>query len=251
MSDGVQEKTNSVCPTCGDEFRSYHGVKIHHQRQHGESIANKVELSCDWCGSSYERHPCNVGESKYCSNTCQQKARAEQNGWNESNSNLTAGELEKEHQRLHTNGDYKEKHFQEAIEFVLEKNGVEFESEKKITEHTGKPTKGKRIDLYIPKTDTAIELKLEPNERGVGQAAYYATRHNESILLSQRGFHDQRIKDTVDRIPDVHYALAMPNLTATTPFMAVQKDTDTAFFDGCEWGSIGDNDAFLKHINTE
>jgi len=105
------------CPTCGDDFKSERGMKSHHARVHGESIAgvevmcsvcgdefrkqrthaeaadrhfcseacksegykNRVSLTCDCCGDEYERAASKVTDSEntFCSNECQGKYREE------------------------------------------------------------------------------------------------------------------------------------------------------------------------------
>lgn len=105
------------CPTCGDEFDTEQGMKQHHAKTHGESIAgvevvcsvcgdnfrkqrahaeaadrhfcsescksegykNRVTLTCDYCGGEYERKKSRVSDSEntFCSNECQGKHRRE------------------------------------------------------------------------------------------------------------------------------------------------------------------------------
>lgn len=47
------DKDSSVCPTCGDELKSPHGMKVHHKLSHGESLAT-VTTSCSQCGGKIE-----------------------------------------------------------------------------------------------------------------------------------------------------------------------------------------------------
>lgn len=54
------------CPSCErDDFTSEHGVKIHHKKAHGQSIAQTEE--CVWCGSDFRP---SHSEQKYCSEGC-------------------------------------------------------------------------------------------------------------------------------------------------------------------------------------
>jgi hypothetical protein len=39
------------CPTCGDEFASEQGMKVHHKRVHGESLVPSTE--CEQCGGEF------------------------------------------------------------------------------------------------------------------------------------------------------------------------------------------------------
>ena len=38
------------CPTCGDEFDTKHGVRIHHYGAHGERLPNRI---CRACGKQF------------------------------------------------------------------------------------------------------------------------------------------------------------------------------------------------------
>lgn len=61
-----QERTE--CPTCGESYASEHGVKIHHKKIHGESIASYTN-ECNWCGLEFT-----ISEARehkeYCSDEC-------------------------------------------------------------------------------------------------------------------------------------------------------------------------------------
>lgn len=66
-------KDSSVeCPTCGrTDFESKKGMRQHHKRAHGESIA-KATLECDWCGMEFERWKSQLEEEtgSFCSPQC-------------------------------------------------------------------------------------------------------------------------------------------------------------------------------------
>jgi endogenous inhibitor of DNA gyrase (YacG/DUF329 family) len=71
-----QAESSSVeCPTCGSECASEHGVKIHHQRVHGESIAG-VKIECAECGSTERIEPWKHerAERNFCSDECRRLA---------------------------------------------------------------------------------------------------------------------------------------------------------------------------------
>jgi len=62
------------CPTCGAaHFHTRKGMKLHHKKQHGESLAGTV-VECDWCGDekrvslydsrTHEHFFCNAGGCK-------------------------------------------------------------------------------------------------------------------------------------------------------------------------------------------
>lgn len=55
------------CPTCGDEFKGESGVKVHHTKTHGESIAG-VESECEHCGESFRHSSDRPG--KFCCRDC-------------------------------------------------------------------------------------------------------------------------------------------------------------------------------------
>jgi len=70
---------DKTCPTCGrDDFKSRHGMKLHHSRTHGESIAGE-EATCPECGDEFR-----VKKTRYennedicCSNICAGKYRSD------------------------------------------------------------------------------------------------------------------------------------------------------------------------------
>lgn len=65
QSAGVQ------CPTCKKPCKSEAGVKIHHAKAHGESIAG-VEVTCDWCGERTRQPQSQVNDSErdFCNLEC-------------------------------------------------------------------------------------------------------------------------------------------------------------------------------------
>lgn len=65
-SDGVE------CPTCGREYGSEFGMKLHHKKTHGESIAG-VPVDCSHCGTTFRKAQCRVDDSDYhfCCGECQ------------------------------------------------------------------------------------------------------------------------------------------------------------------------------------
>jgi len=67
------------CPTCEDSFDNTHGMKIHHSRIHGESIAGEL-VNCEYCDDSYREKPGRVERSSYCSKECNNLAKKEVTG---------------------------------------------------------------------------------------------------------------------------------------------------------------------------
>jgi len=60
------------CPTCGrEDFASEMGMKSHHKRTHGESIAG-ITLECERCGEQYREKKSRKDRSKYCSRECRE-----------------------------------------------------------------------------------------------------------------------------------------------------------------------------------
>lgn len=77
MSNTGENKESSVeCPTCGKgDFKNELGLKMHHARQHGESITG-VEVECAYCGEPKRVPECRLKtrDKFYCSTKgCQAK----------------------------------------------------------------------------------------------------------------------------------------------------------------------------------
>lgn len=67
------------CPTCArDGFSSERAMKIHHAREHGESIAGAV-YECDNCGAVGRKNPTKLKEqdNAFCNRECQAEWRSE------------------------------------------------------------------------------------------------------------------------------------------------------------------------------
>jgi len=75
MRDCCPEKLDK-CPTCGTGYTNEYGVKMHHSRQHGESIA-KTDFYCERCGDFYkEIYESEVDEYTHCKD-CRPKVKSE------------------------------------------------------------------------------------------------------------------------------------------------------------------------------
>jgi len=71
----MTEKTEHECPTCDRVFDSLNGMKVHHSKSHGESIAG-FEKECENCGVTFTYpYPEPVAENVYCSMECSQESR--------------------------------------------------------------------------------------------------------------------------------------------------------------------------------
>lgn len=78
-STDTADKDVWECPTCPREFDSERGVKVHHTRSHGESIAG-VKYNCDWCGEEDVKRPWSYEEydNHFCCNECRWKWESDQ-----------------------------------------------------------------------------------------------------------------------------------------------------------------------------
>lgn len=66
------------CPTCGDSFSSERGMKVHHKRIHGESIAGRT-VECSNCGKMHHKdtHEAKSYDEHYCSDECHKERFSE------------------------------------------------------------------------------------------------------------------------------------------------------------------------------
>ena len=63
---------DTTCPTCGrSDFASRRGVKLHHSRTHGESIAGTL-VNCEWCGEEeyVGKRRAENNDNVFCSKSC-------------------------------------------------------------------------------------------------------------------------------------------------------------------------------------
>lgn len=77
---GATDTTEDTeCPTCGrDDFASERGVKLHHARTHGESLATQT-YTCDYCGNDFERRPYHTDkyDNLFCGSDCRSAHHSE------------------------------------------------------------------------------------------------------------------------------------------------------------------------------
>ena len=65
------------CPTCGSEYDTVCGMKIHHTKSHGESIAG-FETECTWCGETIvKKKESEADGNSFCDHICQGKWTSE------------------------------------------------------------------------------------------------------------------------------------------------------------------------------
>jgi len=74
------EQSQVCCPTCERQFTSVKGMKIHHKRVHGDSIAGEL-VECGTCGAEFSKTPVLVERDShhFCSNSCRTEWKAHSN----------------------------------------------------------------------------------------------------------------------------------------------------------------------------
>jgi len=167
---------------------------------------------------------------------------------------LTANQILERVQDAAARGQYSEKLFKLSVCKVLEENGVEFETEYPIGPNHP-DADPRRCDIYIPKTDTAIELKIQASMRGVGQCVYY-TRYCKSALLLADGDppengHNRAVREAAEVATGVHYGLCIPGLRKRPPMMSIRTSDHCEFFHEGAYGDLGYSDFILiKDLGT-
>lgn len=75
----MSEDEDTECPTCGrDDFASVGGMKCHHTKAHGESIATTT-VTCDWCGEESTKYSNTIEglDHHFCDQECTGAWRSE------------------------------------------------------------------------------------------------------------------------------------------------------------------------------
>jgi len=114
------------------------------------------------------------------------------------------------------NTDWSESHFGTAITEVFDYYDIEYRTEVPLCDLGDSTGSTRRIDIYVPKTDTAIELKGAKGDldRGLGQTLNYTRVCKEAILMLDGEAGDkyrQDIHRTCQIAPAVHFAMVIPN----------------------------------------
>ncbi|AFH21860.1 hypothetical protein OSG_eHP11_00065 [environmental Halophage eHP-11] len=136
----------------------------------------------------------------------------------------TGQELSNRHNELSSKGEYGENHYQEAVQFVLERRGIECLPEVNIPDLSdSSKTRLRSMDLHLPDLDVAIELKLNANLRGVGQCMLYRQHHDKVLLLTYSDRPD--VRKTLRDVDDVEYAVCVPGVTENPPVFDLRKST--------------------------
>lgn len=127
---------HTKCPECGEVFENSRGMKIHHYRQHGESIAG-ITVSCSVCGKDVTRRPYRVdkGRDNFCSSECIEEYNNEKQGYDKDDLIAEVKRLNEQLQKRPTLADLRKhgeisqdafyNHFQGGWNAVLSQAGID------------------------------------------------------------------------------------------------------------------------------
>jgi len=153
-------------------------------------------------------------------------------------------ELVKKAQQEWRQGRFSEDTFTRCICKVIELAGVEYRREEAMPV-SGSDGAPRRCDVYIPKTDTAIEVKTEASLRGVGQCAYYLDHVSEAVLVADgdpAGVGDTKaVRAACEKLDAVTYSLAIPGPHRTPPVLKILSDGSCELFNQAAAGRLGDH----------
>jgi len=155
--------------------------------------------------------------------------------------------------------DWSESDFSKHILDVFDHHDIEYQTEVPLRSLGDSTRSESRIDIYIPKTDTAIELKGKKGdlERGLGQAMNYTRVCKEAIVMldgEASNSYRQDIHRTCQIAPAVHFAMVIPNANPNTSKADLDVRTDSRpdlfhkMLYGPEWS---DDIAILKPLIPE
>lgn len=161
----------------------------------------------------------------------------------------TGAELQQKAQAAWRDGEFSEELFVDCICKVFELSRVRYQREK-LVPTTGDGRKARRCDIYIPGTDTAIEVKTTANLRGVGQCAFYAQHATEAVLLAdgdpKKAGHTPHAQAACDQVPGVSYALAIPGPHRSPAKLQLKTDDSARFYDAGANGDLGTHEFLIK-----
>lgn len=128
--------------------------------------------------------------------------------------------------------DWTESNFQDELINTLDHYNIEYRTEVSLAELGDSTGSTRRIDIYIPKTDTALELKGREGDlhAGVGQALNYTRVCKEAILVLDGEATDsyrQDIHRTCQIAPAVHFAMIIPNSNPSSSGAGLDISTDS------------------------
>lgn len=152
-----------------------------------------------------------------------------------------------------------ESEFRNELLGAFDYYNINYQTEVSLSELGDSTESTRRIDIYIPKTDTAIELKGRQGDlhAGVGQALNYTRVCKEAILVLDGeaiNSYRQDIHKTCQIAPAVHFAMVIPNANPSGTGAGLDISTDSRpdlFFEmlyNTEWS---DDVAVIKQLIPE
>ena len=155
--------------------------------------------------------------------------------------------------------DWSESDLSDHILDVFDYYGIRYQTEVPLRELGDSTGSRRKMDIYIPKTDTAIELKGAKGdlERGLGQAMNYTRVCKESILMLDGEAAEQYRQDihrTCQIAPAVHFSMVIPNenLSGSGAGLDVRTDSRPDLFHDMLYNEEWDDDiAVVKQLIPE
>lgn len=155
--------------------------------------------------------------------------------------------------------DWSEADFRKYILKVFDYYDIEYRTEVSLDDLGDSTGSKRKMDIYIPKTDTAIELKGGKGDldRGLGQTMNYTRVCKEAILMLDGEAGDTYRQDThrtCQIAPGVHFAMVIPNSTPGGSGYALDVRTDSRpdlFHEMLYNEEWDDNIAVLKQLIPE
>ena len=128
--------------------------------------------------------------------------------------------------------DWSESDFSDHLLDVFDYYDIDYQTEVALEDLGDSTGSRRKIDIYIPKTDTAIELKGAKGdlERGLGQAMNYTRVCKEAILMLDGDATDsyrQDIHRTCQIAPAVHFAMVIPHSDPSRSGAGLDVSTDS------------------------
>lgn len=155
--------------------------------------------------------------------------------------------------------DWSESEFSDTLLGVFDYYDIGYRTEVPLDDLGDSTGSKRKMDVYIPNTDTAIELK-GPNgdlDRGLGQAMNYTRVCKESILMLDGEARETYRLDThrtCQIAPGVHFAMVIPsaNPCGTGSGLDVRTDSRADLFHEMLYNDEWDDDvAVLKQLIPE
>lgn len=155
--------------------------------------------------------------------------------------------------------EWSESEFKSALLSAFDYYNIDYQTEVSLAELGDSTESSRRVDVHIPQTDTALELKGKNGDlhAGVGQALNYTRVCKEAILVLDGEAVDsyrQDIHRTCQIAPAVHFAMIIPNKNPTGTESGLDISTDSRpdlfreMLYNAEWD---DNMAVVKQLIPE